>query len=135
MITDFESVLGGYLAEVERKYGMVVQFLDKFNEELGGRHLVLYGVASIMGGSVLEIFKERGLTVSCFCDPLGLGDMGDIPVIGPQTLKNDFANATVVVCTHSQDHDFAADVTALGFKPQRVIPWEWSSAIMKPALP
>jgi len=131
VISDFESAVSEYLAVTKRENDRIVRLFDKFKEPLIERPLVLYGAVSTVGGSILEIFRERGLSITCFCDPQGgSGTIGDIPIIGPQTLKNDFANAIVVICSHTHESDFAAELAALGFQPPQIIPWEWSKTLV-----
>lgn len=131
---DFDGVLSECLNQKERLNEKYAQIFQTLKEALGRRPLVLYGLTSLISGKILYVFMEHGLQVACLCDPQDVGGkFCGVPVIGPQTLKNDFADATVVVCFHTgaHDHDTGDVLAALGFQQHRIIPWEWVKTLVK----
>ncbi|MDR2697722.1 MAG: hypothetical protein LBB40_04515, partial [Holophagales bacterium] len=123
MIADFNSALCECLAFNERLNEEIDRIFRTLKDALGERPIVLYGLTSLVSAEILNFFKERGLQAACICDPQGVSDeFSGVPVIGPQTLKNDFANATVVVCVNYDNDEAECVLAAHGFPRHRIIP-------------
>jgi FkbM family methyltransferase len=132
MPKDFNSFLQECLAAVRGEEEKIAQSVNSFKEAFGARSLVLFGQTSAMGASVLEICRLYGLPVTRFCDADGGGgDFCGVSVIDPQTLKNDFADAAILVCSHSHDADSIKALASLDILPELIIPWEWSASTVK----
>jgi len=112
---EYESML------TERESGKIVRMFDVLKETLGERPLVLYG-AGELGGSILDVCEEQGLPVACVCDRRATGALGGVPIVDPQTLQRNFANATVVVCSYTYNDEIIKNLTRLGFAQDRIVP-------------
>ena len=105
----------------ERESGKIIKILDSLKKTLHERPLVLYG-AGYLGSLILEDCEERNLVISYICDRNATGILNGVPIINPQTLQRDFAEAMVLVGSYMHNDDIISDLMHMGFASEQVIP-------------
>jgi FkbM family methyltransferase len=91
------------------------------------RPIVLYS-ASRLASSVLDLCIGQGIDVARVCDRSVTGSYCGIPIINPQTLRNGFADAVVIVCSRAYNKEICEDLNTWGFSSKQVIPCPFESA-------
>lgn len=115
----FEHAYSSYTAQWMESVPILK--LKKVVKKLQGRPLVLYG-AGRLAGVYLEACRNLEVLVSCICDRSVQGRYENIPIITPQELKDDFANAIVIVCSHVHNQEICNILKELGFSDSQIVP-------------
>lgn len=99
----------------------VARMLKNVKADTGGRPLVLYG-AGRLAGVILDFCAMEKLPVVAICDRSVGGTCEGIPIITPQTLVAEYADAMVVICSHGFYDEIAADLARRSFQPEQIAP-------------
>jgi FkbM family methyltransferase len=136
MDKDFDSELKKIIEEGNRASQAIEQMLGALRGAMGGRPFALYGILSPVAQLLLDACADHGLAVACFCDidggeGIARTDSGrEAPMVSPKTLARDHPDATVAICSFSEDNGYLSELVELGFPYQRVLPWEWTVKIV-----
>jgi wyosine [tRNA(Phe)-imidazoG37] synthetase (radical SAM superfamily) len=114
------------IAEIKTGKSAIEKTVDTLKSRLGNRPLVLYGAARL-GKEALGLCRERGIKVTAFCDRAVTGRHEGIEIVDPETLKNRFPDALVLVCSYDYCIGIYDDLRQLGFPTERiVVPQDWA---------
>ena len=94
--------------------------LYRVKSMFSGRPLVLYGTGRL-GGAILDIYRDGGITVSKFCDRKAPGTFEGIEIIAPDTLREDYPDAVVVVCSITYKDEICDTLWKFGFSQEQII--------------
>jgi wyosine [tRNA(Phe)-imidazoG37] synthetase (radical SAM superfamily) len=112
-----EIKTGGKDSTIE---GPLEKHLDTLRSRLENRPLVLYGAAQL-GRKALGLCRERGIDVAAFCDRTATDQYEGVEIIDPETLKNRFPDAIVVICSYSYCIEIYDVLRQLGFPTERIV--------------
>jgi len=82
--------------------------------------VVLYG-AGRLGKTILNICRDCGITVDCFCDRNAAGTLEGIDIITPDTLQEEYSNALVIVCSWTFNDEICAILRRMYFPENQII--------------
>jgi FkbM family methyltransferase len=127
MSNEFDLAINGYLAEGSALSEKVAQAIEELKGAASGRPIVLYGRLSPVSVSMIEILAEFGLQPAGFCAIDGKGENFDgLPVVDFQTLKKDYSDAVIIVCSSGITDETTENLAKIGFLPEHVFSWDWS---------
>ncbi|MHC1724168.1 MAG: FkbM family methyltransferase [Aminipila sp.] len=88
---------------------------------LSQKPLVLYGAGEI-GYSVYLTLKQHGIDVACFCDKnkIGVHNKTGLPIITPNALKNEYADANIIICSVNYANEMKQELNMLGINSKRI---------------
>ncbi len=97
--------------------------LNDLKTRLKSRPVILYGLG-FFGAVAVNNFALHGIEVKCFCDSFKTGTDAEtnLPIISPEVLQSEYANANVVItvaapATHKTVYEY---VLSLGFDKNQV---------------
>jgi FkbM family methyltransferase len=131
MSSEFDLALTEYLTEGKAINEEIARAIEELKRIANGRPIVLFGRVSPAGFSMIEILAEFELQPAVFCAIDGEGEnVGEVPVVDFQALKNSYSDAVVIVCSSGGTSEAAENLAEMGFQPAHVFPWDWSSALI-----
>jgi pyruvate-formate lyase-activating enzyme len=96
----------------------------ELKSRLENRPLVLYGAAKF-GKTILHSCRKYGIEVTAFCDRAVTGRIEGIEIVDPESLKNSFPDAVVLVCSYRYYSEICSTLWRLGFPKERIVsPWQ-----------
>jgi molybdenum cofactor biosynthesis enzyme MoaA len=107
-------------AEIKTGKSVIERTIDALRLNPENRPLVLYGAARL-GKEALGLCRKRGIKVAAFCDRTLTGQCEGIEIVDPETLKNRFSDAVVVVCSYDYSIEIHDTLRRLGFPTERII--------------
>ncbi|MDR2357949.1 MAG: FkbM family methyltransferase [Oscillospiraceae bacterium] len=103
----------------------------KVKSEIGSRPLVLYG-AGRLGSAVMAMCAESGMSVQAICDKNAGGELRGVEVVTPRTLRRDYGEAVVVVCSATYNDEICGDLAKIGFAEEQIVPCPVSHPTWEP---
>lgn len=96
--------------------------IERTRRLLSNKPLVLYGAGAV-GVEIAGVFKHYGLNVICFCDTHKTGVQREtgLTIIAPQTLKQKYFDAVIIISSIYFVEEIKTNLDALGILAERII--------------